>query len=171
MTLIPSRQHLTNMNNYDDSEALVVQKFIQHDGVIIKVYVIDRQIYVSTRPSFMNLTKETDMVYFDSQKLPKQFGATIETDLRHYISDTMVKQDILNHEKLRQIGASLQGQLGLTFFGFDVLLETGTNDYYIVDVNYFPSFKNVPHFQSMFISILQKKLSAVQHAPSTLTTI
>lgn len=59
MTLVPSRRHLTDMHDYNDSEALVVQQFIQHDGVIVKVYVIDGQIYVSTRPSFMNVTEET----------------------------------------------------------------------------------------------------------------
>ncbi|KAI8339740.1 hypothetical protein BC941DRAFT_469008 [Chlamydoabsidia padenii] len=47
---------------------------------------------------------------------------------------------------------------GLTFFGFDVLLESGTNDYYVVDLNYFPSFKNVTDFQSIFVAILKKNL-------------
>lgn len=59
MTLVPSRRHLADLHGYSDSEALVVQQFIQHDGVIVKVYVIDGQIYVATRPSFMNVTEAT----------------------------------------------------------------------------------------------------------------
>ncbi|SAM03294.1 hypothetical protein [Absidia glauca] len=190
MTLVPSRRHLTDMHDYNDSEALVIQQFIQHDGVIVKVYVIDGQIHVSTRPSFMNVTEETGMVSFDSQKLPKQFDPTLRTDSRYHVlsSDTnhmqRRKEEILDHDRLRRISSVVQDQLGLTFFGFDVLLESGTNDYYVVDVNYFPSkwikmlddqllialhtlgFKNVPLFQSMFIDILQERLTRCPPLPA-----
>ncbi|GJP49625.1 hypothetical protein CLOM_g8811 [Closterium sp. NIES-68] len=38
----------------------------------------------------------------------------------------------------------LRTALGLTLFGFDILVQKGTGEHVIVDVNYFPSFKDVP---------------------------
>ncbi|CAO3600768.1 unnamed protein product [Absidia cylindrospora] len=167
MTIIPSAQHLTKTwtEHYGDKEPIIIQKFIQHDGVIIKVYVADGQIHVSTRPSFTNVTQDTDLIYFDSQKLPKTFDTRSPQDCLQKIilssdhSDIQAqKTALLDHDILKRMADELQKRLKLTFFGFDVLLESGTNDYYIVDVNYFPSFKNVPHFQSIFVNILRKIL-------------
>jgi inositol-1,3,4-trisphosphate 5/6-kinase/inositol-tetrakisphosphate 1-kinase len=61
MTIIPSIQHLNKnwTDKYGDQEPVIIQKFIQHDGVIIKVYVADGQTYISTRPSFINVTQNT----------------------------------------------------------------------------------------------------------------
>jgi hypothetical protein len=38
----------------------------------------------------------------------------------------------------------LRRRLNLTVFGFDVVIQEGTHDHVIVDVNYLPSFKEVP---------------------------
>ncbi|SAM02648.1 hypothetical protein [Absidia glauca] len=175
MTILPSQTYLDSTQkwtkHYGDTEPLVLQRFIQHDGVIVKIYVADGQINVSTRPSFINVTPQTGVIHFDSQMLPKQFEKTVPTsscpqDVHNVVmsSDTRnvqtQKEALLDHIRLQQIATLLQDHLGLTFFGFDVLMESGTNDYYVVDVNYFPSFKNVPHFQSTFVSILKKNLTS-----------
>ncbi|KAI8098690.1 inositol-tetrakisphosphate 1-kinase [Halteromyces radiatus] len=177
MTIIPSPRHLTTnlMEHYQDSEQVIIQEFIQHDGIIVKVYVADGEIHVSTRPSFINITEDADIVHFDSQALPKQFNTSSSAvtqkpsstldSFRQWLLTTddlqTQKQAHIDHDRLQRIADLLQKQLGLTFFGFDVLLESGTNDYYVVDVNYFPSFKNVPHFQPMFINILKKVLRSI----------
>lgn len=58
MTLIPSIEKMDQLKNYvEDNEAVIVQEFIQHDGVIVKVYVAEGQITASTRPSFKNMDK------------------------------------------------------------------------------------------------------------------
>ncbi|CAL1370311.1 unnamed protein product [Linum trigynum] len=38
----------------------------------------------------------------------------------------------------------LTRKLHLTVFGFDVVVQEGSNDHVIVDVNYLPSFKELP---------------------------
>jgi inositol-1,3,4-trisphosphate 5/6-kinase/inositol-tetrakisphosphate 1-kinase len=58
MTLIPSIEKMDQLKNYvEDNEAVIIQEFIQHDGVIVKVYVAEGQITASTRPSFKNMDK------------------------------------------------------------------------------------------------------------------
>lgn len=63
MTILPSQTYLDSTHKwtkqYGDTEPLILQRFIQHDGVIVKIYVADGQINVSTRPSFINVTPET----------------------------------------------------------------------------------------------------------------
>ncbi|CAO3650616.1 unnamed protein product [Cunninghamella blakesleeana] len=169
MTLIPSINQMDWMKNYEDDEPLLLQEFIQHDGIIVKVYVTDQQIYTFIRPSFINMNGEGDAVHFDSQCLPKKFDYDTIKDpnldklfSKSYseIQQTQIeKESPLDHNRLQKIANLLHQKLGLTFFGFDVLIESNTSKYYIVDVNYFPSFKNVPNFQTVFIDILKKKLN------------
>ena len=41
---------------------------------------------------------------------------------------------------LEALNKELQRVLGLTFFGYDLVCEEGTGDYWILDINYFPSY-------------------------------
>ncbi|KAG1106285.1 hypothetical protein G6F42_016811 [Rhizopus arrhizus] len=167
MTLIPSAQGMSQMEQYFKNDAVMLQEFIQHDGVIVKVYVADGQISASTRPSFKNLDRSGDVVHFDSQTLPKSFETKIE--LSHDLDRVFLRSDpteihlykesVLDTSRLQKIADSLRRQLGLTFFGFDVLLQSHTNAYFVVDVNYFPSFKAVENFHSIFVDILEKRLA------------
>lgn len=55
MILIPSPQGMSQIKRYVKGDSVMLQEFIQHDGVIVKVYVAEGQISASTRPSFKNL--------------------------------------------------------------------------------------------------------------------
>ncbi|KAI8981895.1 inositol-tetrakisphosphate 1-kinase [Mycotypha africana] len=169
MTLVPSPQQMLNIKDWFKSESVILQEFVQHDGIIVKVYVAQGQITASTRPSFKNLDHTADVVHFDSQTLPKSFETDIE--LSDELDKVFVREDpgaihdhkkaVLDNHRLQRIADSLHQQLGLTFFGFDVLLQTKTNAYFVVDVNYFPSFKDVDNFHSMFVDILEERLGKV----------
>ncbi|KAI9243691.1 inositol-tetrakisphosphate 1-kinase [Sporodiniella umbellata] len=167
MILVPCAEKMSQVEKYVDDESVMIQEFVQHDGVIVKVYVADGQITASTRPSFKNMDGTGDVVHFDSQTLPKSFETTtqLSDDLdKVFLNQSpgnilTQKESSLDYKKLKQIADSLYRQLGLTFFGFDVLLQTKTNAYYVVDVNYFPSFKDVENFHSMFVRILKKRLA------------
>ncbi|KAI9006240.1 inositol-tetrakisphosphate 1-kinase [Phycomyces nitens] len=169
MTIIPTLRAMDKVVGYNANEQVILQEFIQHGGVLIKVYVLDRQIYPALRPSFKDLDQDCDVFDFDSQKLPKVFGdsSKLLNGLDKVISlsdpkDIEIRKDeIIDYDRLEKITEVLRNQTGLTFFGFDVLLESKTNNHYVVDVNYFPSFSNVPKFQEIFISILLQKLKVV----------
>ncbi|KAI8980978.1 inositol-tetrakisphosphate 1-kinase [Pilobolus umbonatus] len=166
MILIPSVKDISLIRKYIKDDPVMLQEFIQHDGVIVKVYVADGEISATTRPSFKNLDHNADIVYFDSQRIPKSFEdieATEDIDRIFLRSDPGGihghKEALLDKGKLQAIANSLYNQLGLTFFGFDVLLQSDTNAYFVVDVNYFPSYKDVDNFHSMLVRILKKRLS------------
>ncbi|KAI8876115.1 hypothetical protein K501DRAFT_56879 [Backusella circina FSU 941] len=167
MVLVPNSIGMMKLNHYFKDDPVILQEFVQHDGVIVKVYVADGHITASTRPSFKNLSPTGDIVHFDSQALPKTFdtAAPLEEGLEEVFLRMdpngvhIHKEAILDLNILKRMTDSLQERLGLTFFGFDVLIESGTQRYYIVDVNYFPGFKNVDGFHSIFIDILEKRLT------------
>ncbi|ORX53606.1 inositol 1, 3, 4-trisphosphate 56-kinase [Hesseltinella vesiculosa] len=164
MTVICSRDQGSVLSKYyEPGEPLILQEFIQHDGVIAKVYVAGEQIDVSLRPSLINQSQRNEVIHFDSQTLPKQFDLQAGQDLPHVLLTGATeicreKEAHLDHERLYRMAEALRQQLGLTFFGFDVLLQTETNTYFLVDANYFPSFKNVDNFQPLFVNLIKRKL-------------
>ncbi|CAO3652699.1 unnamed protein product [Cunninghamella echinulata] len=101
MTLIPSINQLEWMIHYEDYEPLLLQEFIQHDGIIIKVYAADHQIYTSIRPSFMNMNQDGYAVHFDSQHLPKQFNhdKIIDPHLNKLISPSSYENQQVQEKK------------------------------------------------------------------------
>jgi len=181
MTLVPNPQHIHLLSPYyDPDEPVIFQEFIQHDGVIFKIYVVDGTSHVQVRPSFKNVTLEDALLHFDSQVVPKAFEQ--DTQMNNHqinghnndpIRQAFLTKDIHNmraekeavfdHRKIELITQRLFEQLGLTFFGFDVLVETGpAHRHFVVDVNYFPSFNNIPDFRERFVDILLSRLKAVE---------
>lgn len=55
MILIPNAEGMSKLDQYVKDDPVILQEFVQHDGVIVKVYVADGQITASTRPSFKNM--------------------------------------------------------------------------------------------------------------------
>lgn len=138
MILIPSPQGMSQIEKYVKKDSVMLQQFIQHDGVIVKVYVADGQISASTRPSFKNLdhgggtgwnnntvvgwkrlTLHIEVVHFDSQTLPKSFETEIELSdnldkvfLRSDPTDIHIhKEALLDNARLQKIADSLHCQL------------------------------------------------------------
>lgn len=112
MTLVPNPQHIHLLSPYyDPDEPVIFQEFIQHDGVIFKIYVVDGTSHVQVRPSFKNVTLEgnrrlrstgqneivlklfdllylDDLLHFDSQVVPKAFEQDTQTQngRRHQVN-------------------------------------------------------------------------------------
>ncbi|KAF2603256.1 hypothetical protein F2Q70_00024573 [Brassica cretica] len=52
--------------------------------------------------------------------------------------------DEIDLELVTEAANWLRKKLDLTIFGFDVVIQEGTRDHVVVDLNYLPSFKEVP---------------------------
>eukprot|EP00898_Chlorokybus_atmophyticus_P007948 jgi/Chlat1/8154/Chrsp76S07603 len=168
----------------------IVQECIAHSGVVHKVYVMGEAIWVCERGSmdFIASTKGTDTpaaIVFDSLKaLPDSLSANLDgKELKSTrIVDpawrnkgkegTADRLDTSGHKKHAGVNVEsivaaaswLQEALCLTFFGFDVVVQEGSGDHVIVDVNYLPSFKEVPHAErEMRLALRQKHLIARGH--------
>lgn len=57
------------------------------------------------------------------------------------------------------IAKYIKEETGLTIFGFDVLFESLSGSFFVIDVNYFPSCKNVTGVQTAIRDALFEKIT------------
>lgn len=145
----------------------LLQEYANHDAVLYKVYVLGDLIHVFRRPSLPNLPTEAKelaplnpYVEFDSQRpYPnlQDFGIDSPT-----VTDASMSIS-LSAVEVTPIVQALKRAFGLELFGFDILISNET--LMVVDVNYFPSFKEVANFPSLLAKFLVQR--AVHKRKST----
>lgn len=123
----------------------VIQEYIDHGSIVYKFYVLGERVFYAVRSSTPNAAslllssgnKGSSAVIFDSLKsLP--VGST--SSLKSNSDEVKLDFDIVTSAAMW-----MKGKLHLTIFGFDVVIQAGTGDHVIVDVNYLPSFKEIPN--------------------------
>jgi hypothetical protein len=63
------------------------------------------------------------------------------------------------YELWNYISAQLRDRLKLDLFGYDVIVHSDSGLFYVVDINYFPSYKNISQFPELLLSYLLIRLS------------
>jgi len=173
MSLIPSldkvdeARRIMSASTNKENENYIIQQFVNHDGILFKIYVYNNNYKVIVRPSLNNVNSP-DVIFFDSQKIPKEFkiqedleeGSPPPNSFANLSSIEIVekKKLLLDEEKITEITKDLSECLNLTLYGYDVIIDSVTNDYYIVDVNYFPAFSGVSDFNEILYNAILKKL-------------
>ncbi|KFK37221.1 hypothetical protein AALP_AA4G229400 [Arabis alpina] len=118
----------------------IIQEYVDHSSRIFKFYVLGEKIFhavkksIPSSPSLRKSAEENSLrpILFDSLKsLP--IGSSTQNPV-----------DEINLELVTKAANWLRKKLDLTIFGFDVVIQEGTGDHVIVDLNYLPSFKEVP---------------------------
>lgn len=122
----------------------VIQEYVDHSSTLYKFYVLGEKVFYAVKKSIPNadiLMKSSSgddlkPLEFDSLKsLPTAKSTVIDSGASNESIDLKLVTDAANW---------LRKRLSLTIFGFDVVIQEGTHDHVIVDVNYLPSFKEVP---------------------------
>ncbi|XP_013691804.1 inositol 1,3,4-trisphosphate 5/6-kinase 4-like [Brassica napus] len=118
----------------------IIQEYVDHSSRIFKFYVLGEKIFHAVKksiPSSSTLRKSAEgnglrPILFDSLKsLPVG-------------SANQIPVDEIDLELVTEAANWLRKKLDLTIFGFDVVIQEGTRDHVVVDLNYLPSFKEVP---------------------------
>lgn len=121
----------------------VVQEYVDHSSTLFKFYVLGERVFHAVKKSTPNadiLVKSSETngpgpLLFDSLKsLP-----TASSNQHSGGQDPGLDLGLVTEAAMW-----LTRMLGLTIFGFDVVIQEGSGDHVIVDVNYLPSFKEVP---------------------------
>jgi len=126
----------------------VLQEYVDHGSKIFKFYVIGDKVFHAVRnsmpnASFLKSSSGGEPLTFNSLKtLPV---ATKEQQLQASMRDSKS----VDADLVEEAAKFLKGLLGLTIFGFDVVVQEGTGDHVIVDLNYLPSFKEVPDSEAV----------------------
>uniref|UniRef100_A0ACD5XUL4 Uncharacterized protein n=1 Tax=Avena sativa TaxID=4498 RepID=A0ACD5XUL4_AVESA len=126
----------------------ILQEYIDHGSKIFKFYAIGDKVFHAVKNSMPNasLLKSSsgdEPLTFNSLKtLPM---ATKEQLLQNRVQDNKS----LDIDLVQEAAKLLKESLGLTIFGFDVVVQEGSGDHVIVDLNYLPSFKEVPDSEAI----------------------
>ncbi|OMO80670.1 Inositol-tetrakisphosphate 1-kinase [Corchorus capsularis] len=121
----------------------IIQEYVDHSSTLFKFYVLGEEVFHAVKKSIPNAdilmksSERTDLrpLLFDSLKsLPTATGN------QHSGCENLS----LDLGLVKEAAEWLRRMLGLNIFGFDVVIQEGSSDHVIVDVNYLPSFKEVP---------------------------
>ncbi|XP_073037714.1 inositol-tetrakisphosphate 1-kinase 3-like isoform X2 [Primulina eburnea] len=143
---------------YDESSLqnlvppLVLQEFINHGGVLFKVYVVGEAIKVVRRFSLPDVSKRELSKNFGVYHFPRVSCAAAsadEADLDPGVAE------LPPGPLLERLARELRRRLGLHLFNLDIIREHGTQDsYYVIDINYFPGYGKMPEYEHIFTDFL-----------------
>lgn len=148
----------------------VAQTFICHSAILYKTFIIGKNFYVIERPSLKNFrAKEHPSIFFDSHDISKPHSASPLNQLD--AEDSSCGKMVPDPERLKWIAQVLQKELGLGLLGIDVILDSHTGRYAIIDMNTFPGYEGVDNvWQAMCDLIVDQikvhKLKASPNSPS-----
>ncbi|CAA6668157.1 unnamed protein product [Spirodela intermedia] len=126
----------------------IVQEYVDHGSTIYKVYVLGEKVFYAVKKSMPNaniLLSNSEKnacapILFDSLK-----SLPIEKEELPSKRESVAHTYSLDIDLINNAADWLRRYLDLTIFGFDVVIQEGSGDHVIVDVNYLPSFKEVPN--------------------------
>lgn len=128
----------------------ILQEYINHGGIIFKLYAIGSQLSCDIRPSTRDIQPgESINLSFHSEKPEVKNG--IWTHPRDF-SDVKVPID-----DFLKISADLRKALNVDLIGFDILIDENKH-YWIIDVNYFPSYRGVKDLWPKLLHFFLEKL-------------
>ncbi|KAL2529370.1 Inositol-tetrakisphosphate 1-kinase 3 [Forsythia ovata] len=136
---------------------LVLQEFINHGGVLFKVYIVGEAIKVVRRfslPDVNNCDLSKNAGVYRFPRVSCAAASADEADLDPCVAELPPRP------LLERLARELRRRLGLRLFNLDIIREHGTRDrYYVIDINYFPGYGKMPEYEHIFTDFL---LSLVQ---------
>ncbi|KAI5655119.1 hypothetical protein M9H77_32306 [Catharanthus roseus] len=131
---------------------LVLQEFINHGGVLFKVYIVGEAIKVVRRFSLPDVSKRElskNTGVFRFPRVSCAAASADEADLDPNVAELPPRQ------LLERLAKELRRRLGLRLFNLDIIREHGTKDnYYVIDINYFPGYGKMPGYEHIFTDFL-----------------
>jgi inositol-1,3,4-trisphosphate 5/6-kinase/inositol-tetrakisphosphate 1-kinase len=149
----------------------IVQKYITHDGLMLKNYYINNNTFTITRPSLPNLEGqnleikhfENGCFKFHNEFLYKKEDQTFWDGVK--ISSS-VDEFNKNRDALNLISKLFVELKEISLFGLDYLFDKSTGTYYLLEVNYFPSYRElkdnlISEFREHIISYYNSKIKNI----------
>ena len=157
MKLILNEEGLNNIFNdeniYKDfilnCKEFIVQKYINHGGEMIKTFCINGESYEFIRPSTPNLDNNS------ADKISKSGECTLYNELiyqrkkNNFLGDLIGNTDntvkILEEKFniVKKITLLFLEKTKITLFGLDYLYDSINDNFYILEINYFPSYREL----------------------------
>lgn len=128
---------------------LVLQEFVNHGGVLFKVYIVGDSIKVLRRFSLPDLHELVGNGVMPFPRVSSAAASADDADL------DPTAAELPPCELLDSLAKELRHRLGLRLFNLDIIREGGAGDhYYVIDINYFPGYGKMPGYEFIFTDFL-----------------
>ena len=133
---------------------IVLQEFVNHGGVIFKVYVVGSHVQCVKRKSLPDVSASSSSTSGDAAVLPFSQVSNIATDEKaeekYYEMMDLDDTKMPPQEFIEGIANGLRGALKLNLFNFDVIRDARFAErYFIIDINYFPGYAKMPSYETV----------------------
>ncbi|CAN8300192.1 unnamed protein product [Cochlearia groenlandica] len=130
---------------------IVLQEFVNHGGVIFKVYVVGDYVQCVKRKSLPDISQEK-MVTGGSLPFSQISNLTAyqEEDKKKKEEEKEYGEEVelppLSF--LTGLAKAMRESMGLNLFNFDVIRDASDDDrYLVIDINYFPGYAKMPSYE------------------------
>lgn len=159
LKLIINEEGLNNLFNeenlykdfFEKNENFIIQEVISHGGSMIKNYSINEESYSFIRPSLPDLKQ--DVLKVDELKngsmdiLNENIYKSVYKDFN---TENLKKEEEDNNiilkntfDKVNKFSLLFVKESKITFFGLDFLYNRENDIFYLLEVNYFPSYREL----------------------------
>ena len=142
-----------NENKYKESmlknKEFIVQKFINHDGEMIKSFCINGKSYEFIRPSIPNLNKNKIEKFFKREELDLTNEIIYQSKKNNIFGEKNKNTSNIDKELqkkfniINKIVLLFLEKTNITLFGLDFLYDKIKDTFYILEINYFPSYREL----------------------------
>lgn len=144
----------------------VLQEFVNHGGVIFKVYVAGHHIQCVKRRSLPDISKEKLGVSENLLSFSQISNVTAQDQSDEGVAKLMEAAELPPASFVTEVACQLREALKLNLFNFDMIRDSRVGDrYLIIDINYFPGYAKMPRYETVltdfFLDIMQKKQNVV----------
>jgi len=149
---IDSRESLDRLPS--GSGQYFFQECIDHGPILFKVSVIGKEVSLARRPSAVpSLAGPMRLLTRKGDEHPRKSKALVGPSVGQEM-ETAQSVPGPNYMLIQKVARSLQDAFGLHLIGFDLLMERSSNRLFLVDINYFPSFADVPDRERVLLRTL-----------------
>lgn len=141
---------------------LVLQEFVNHGGVIFKVYVVGDHVRCVRRKSLPDVSEEKLESTEGSMTFSQVSNISTQNQKKEQYYEHLVETEMPPLRFVTEIARGLRRVMGLHLFNFDMIRDVKVgNHYFVIDINYFPGYAKMPSYETVltdfFWNIVQKK--------------
>lgn len=128
---------------------LVLQEFVNHGGVLFKVYVAGYHVQCVKRKSLPDISEEKLATFTSQDVLPFSQISNLAVKEDDEVSKLIDAAEMPPLNFINELANALKNALRLRLFNFDVIKDGGIgNRFLIIDINYFPGYAKMPSYEA-----------------------
>ncbi|MQM17509.1 hypothetical protein Taro_050483 [Colocasia esculenta] len=132
---------------------VVLQEFVNHGGVIFKVYVVGDYVRCVKRKSLPDVSEEKLECLEGSVSFSQVSNLTATEDReerKYYETMHLGEAEMPPLSFITEIARGLRKAMKLHLFNFDMIRDTKVgNHYLVIDINYFPGYAKMPSYEAV----------------------